>query len=232
MKNFKDIEQLSSYIDGQLNSSESKRLESRIASDPELASDLNDIRAARGILRKLPARKAPRNFTLTRQMVGLKPPLPRTYSFFRFSSAFATVLLVLTFAANSLIPRGFPASVSFNFDMGGGAPATEAAVMEEPAAAEAPAATEAPMELFSTEAATEEPSVAQDTAPLPEEAVITPDATTLKDAPGESADQDGARAAEAEQLIPDSWQIVLLMIGLASAAIAFAMAQLARKKWS
>ena len=58
MKNFRDIEQLSLYLDGQLNSSDSKRLESRLTSDPELVSALNDIRAARGILRKLPARKA------------------------------------------------------------------------------------------------------------------------------------------------------------------------------
>ncbi|NOT04811.1 MAG: hypothetical protein HOP27_09465, partial [Anaerolineales bacterium] len=105
MKNFRDIEQLSAYLDGQLSPSDSARLESRITADPELASALSDLRAARGILRKLPARKAPRNFTLTRQMVGLKPPLPRTFSFFRFSTAFATILLILTFAANSVLPR-------------------------------------------------------------------------------------------------------------------------------
>ena len=92
MKNFRDIELLSSYLDGQLSPSESTRLESRISADPELADAFNDIRAARGILRKLPVRKAPRNFTLTRKMVGLKPPLPRSYSFFRFSTAFATIL--------------------------------------------------------------------------------------------------------------------------------------------
>ena len=73
MKNFHEIELLSSYLDGQLNANESKRLETRLASDPELASVLNDIRATRSIIRKLPARKAPRNFTLTRKMVGLKP---------------------------------------------------------------------------------------------------------------------------------------------------------------
>ncbi|MBC7876392.1 MAG: hypothetical protein H7Y59_04405 [Anaerolineales bacterium] len=225
MKKFNDIEQLSQYIDGQLNSSDSKQLESRIASDPELASDLNEIRAARGILRKLPARKAPRNFTLTRQMVGLKPPLPQSYSFFRFSSAFATVLLVLTFAANSLIPRISSAAQSFSFGMGGGgAPdAAEAPAMEVPAATEAPAT-----ELF---AATEEPSVAQDTAPAPES--LATEESTLKEVPGESADQDQARVQNENQaVIPPLWQIVLLVIGVGSAAIAFMMSQIAKKKWS
>ena len=59
MKNFRDIEQLSSYLDGQLSPSESARLESRLASDPELASAFNDLRAARGILRKLPVAQSP-----------------------------------------------------------------------------------------------------------------------------------------------------------------------------
>ena len=78
MKNFRDIEQLSSYLDGQLSPSDSARLESLLSSNPDLASAFNDRRAARGILRKLPSRKAPRSFALSRQMVGLKPPLPRS----------------------------------------------------------------------------------------------------------------------------------------------------------
>ena len=62
MKNLRDIEKLSSYLDGQLSPSDSARLESRISTDPELDSVLSDLRAARGILRKLPARKAPRTW--------------------------------------------------------------------------------------------------------------------------------------------------------------------------
>src|SRR5687767_9252500 len=105
MKGFRDIELLSSYLDGQLSPSDSARLESRLNSDPELASAFNDLRAARDILRRLPARRAPRNFTLTRKMVGAKPPMPRTYFFFRFSSAFTTLLLLITFAFNVMGSR-------------------------------------------------------------------------------------------------------------------------------
>lgn len=158
MKNFRDIEQLSLYLDGRLSPSESARLEARLASDPELASALIDLRAARGILRKLPSRKAPRNFTLTRQMVGLKPPLPRSYSFFRLSTAFATILFALTFAANALSQIPLMGTYGGAFGMGGGgggvaesAPATEAPLAEEPygigggPTAEAPAAMEVPL---------------------------------------------------------------------------------------
>ncbi|MBK8616790.1 MAG: hypothetical protein IPN96_06695 [Anaerolineales bacterium] len=191
MKNFRDIEQLSAYIDGQLSPSESARLESRISSDPELASAFNDIRAARGILRKLPARKAPRNFTLTRQMVGLKPPLPRSYSFFRFSTAFATVLLTLTFAANTVAPRiSFNAAASvaqeaYNLGSGGGG-GPEIASEAMPASTEAPAATEAPaMDMAAIPTAEALPTFSADTTAL--------ELPTAKEPLPESVPQDQAR---------------------------------------
>ena len=59
---FRDVEKLSAYLDGQLKPSEIARLESRIQTDPQLASALKDLRQARGILRQLPQRRAPRNF--------------------------------------------------------------------------------------------------------------------------------------------------------------------------
>ena len=68
--NQRDLELLSSYLDGHLNPSEITRLEARLKTDPQLASVLTDLRATRSLLRKLPQRRAPRNFTLTRKMVG------------------------------------------------------------------------------------------------------------------------------------------------------------------
>jgi len=242
MKNFHDIEQLSSYLDGQLSPSESARLESRIASDPELASAFNEIRAARGILRKLPARKAPRNFTLTRQMVGLKPPLPRSYSFFRFSTAFATILLVLTFAANSILPNirfgaGAPMSapaaqeVYAPAGIGGGPAATEAPA----AAAEVPAATEAPMaaapSLEMAVAATATlPATSADSARVME----TPpaEAPTAKEAGPPSEPQTQPQVdAEREAPIPVTWQIGFLVLGLVSGVAMLVMRRSAKQKW-
>jgi hypothetical protein len=242
MKNFHDIEQLSSYLDGQLSSSESARLESRLSSDPELASAFNEIRAARSILRKLPARKAPRNFTLTRQMVGLKPPLPRSYSFFRFSTAFATILLVLTFAANSILPNlsfgaGAPLSAPAAQELyappgiGGGPAATEAPA----AAAEVPAATEAPM----AAAPSLEMSVAP-TATLPAtnadsaRVVETPavEAPTAKEAvpPSEPLDQT-RMSEEREAPVSVAWQIALLVLGLVSGVMMLVLYRSAKQKW-
>lgn len=231
MKNFRDIEQLSSYLDGQLSPSEFKQLESRLTSDPELASVLNEMRAARGLLRKMPARRAPRNFTLTRKMVGLKPPLPQSYSFFRLSTAIASVLLVLTFAANSLPRIGLGAAApvqSFSTcnacgGGGGGSDTTEA-----PAATEAPAMQAPSMELVPAPTQAE-PGANADSTRIGQ--APTEEAQLQKEPASESTAQDQSRAGE-EALIPLTWQILLLIIGLGSAATAFAIYQNARKKWS
>src|SRR6187455_677656 len=103
--NQRDLELLSSYLDGQLKPSDSARLEARLSTDPNLRAVLNDLRSARGLLRQLPLRKAPRNFTLTPKMVGKNPPLPRTYPAFRFVSTLATILLFITFGLNFLRPQ-------------------------------------------------------------------------------------------------------------------------------
>jgi hypothetical protein len=226
MKNFRDIEQLSAYLDGQLNPSDSTRLESRITADPELASVLSDLRAARGILRKLPARKAPRNFTLTRQMVGLKPPLPRTFSFFRFSTAFAAFLLMLTFAANSVLPSlgsgaAAPMAAQEAYGIGGGGSGDGC---DEPCSPSAlSVATEAPVVGFAPLSTQSLPSASEDTARVAE----TPAA---KEAGNASAPQDQPTVKN-EAMIPTTWQIGLLIIGLMSAGIAFAINQNAKRKW-
>ncbi len=230
MKNFRDIEQLSAYLDGQLSSSDSARIESRVSADPELASTLHDLRSARGILRKLPARKAPRNFTLTRKMVGLKPPLPRTFSFFRFSTAFATFLLMLTFAVNSILPRvsfgtAAPMAAQEAYGIGGGGceePCLPALVAPEAAATEAPSMA---MEALPTEGL---PSASEDAARVGETAITETPAAKEAGNVAEPQDQPGVKS---KALIPASWQIGLLIIGLLSALTMFALRQSAIQKW-
>src|SRR5512134_2554608 len=140
--NHRDLELLSSYLDGQLKPSDSARLEARLSTDPNLRAVLDDLRSARGLLRQLPMRKAPRNFTLTPKMVGKNPPLPRTYSAFRFVTALATFLFFLTAGVNFLAPQLASQSPAFGMG-GGGAPEVFSAQAPAPAATEAPA-TEAP----------------------------------------------------------------------------------------
>src|ERR1043165_555052 len=118
--NQRDLELLSSYLDGQLTSdAERARLEARLSTDSNLRAVLDDLRSARGLLRRLPLRKAPRNFTLTPKMVGKNPPLPRAYPTFRFVTALATLLLFVTFGVNFLAPQ-VAASQAPNFGYGGG----------------------------------------------------------------------------------------------------------------
>src|SRR5512141_1362753 len=140
----RDLELLSSYLDGQLSSSDATRLEARLLTEPELRSVLRDLRSARSVLRQLPMRRAPRNFTLTPKMVGKNPPLPRAYPAFRFTSALATILLFITVGLNFLRPQLAASTPAFGMGGGGGGSNETFAAQAPAAATQAPAATEAP----------------------------------------------------------------------------------------
>lgn len=160
---FRDVEQLSAYLDGQLPEAEVRHLNARLQAEPALAAIYKDLRQTLAMLRQTPKRRAPRNFTLTHKMAGIKPPLPRAVPVMRFVSVLAAFLLFATFAVNSIGPLAFgasaPATYGVGGGMGGGAPedaAAEPPMMME-AAAEALVATEAPAE-----------------APVPELRLLTP----------------------------------------------------------
>src|SRR5215207_7313870 len=65
-----EIENLSAYIDGQLEESDRTALEARLASDGDLRQELAAMRQTVALLRDLPTIRAPRAFTLTPEMVG------------------------------------------------------------------------------------------------------------------------------------------------------------------
>jgi len=94
-----DFENLSAYLDGELTAQEQSRLERALEHSSELQQALDELRRTRIILRSASRLRAPRNFTLTPEMVGgLKPARNSFFGFnaLRFSSALASVLLVLT----------------------------------------------------------------------------------------------------------------------------------------
>ena len=228
--NQRDLELLSSYLDGQLKPSDSARLEARIASDPDLRSVLDDLRAARGLLRQLPMRKAPRNFTLTPKMVGKNPPLPRSYPAFRFVTALASLMLFFTLGLNFVVPQMASQSPVFGFG-GGGAPDVFSA--QAPAAESAPA-TEAP----AAEAPAEEPSILL--APAPTQ-TISPAADNAREAET-PADKEGATGvAEIPEVpqaqpppqppVPQSWLIALAVIVVLGALTMVVMRQAAVSRW-
>lgn len=220
---FRDVEKLSAYLDGQLKPSEIARLESRLKTDPELASILKDLRQTRGLLRRLPQRRAPRNFTLTPKMVGQKPPLPRTYPAFRFATVLATLLLFFTFATNFMAPLARTAPYPYGRGGGGGG---------EP---------EVMMESAPEEPAQEMPAAEEPTAPLATQAApgeedgarVEPTA----EAPGEPGDTFAFKILEETPertpapLISAPVQIVLASIAILSALVAFALRYAAIRKW-
>lgn len=231
--NRRDIEQLSAYLDGELKPSDSTKLEIRLKTDPELVSALNEIRATRTLLRKLPSRKAPRNFTLTRKMVGQNPPLPRAYPIFRFAAVAATLLFFFSFGINSF---GQMSSQQFAYGVGGGGGGgdSESFAAEAPALEES-AAPAAESEMYSAAPATEEPSA--DLAPQPAEVQPTDDASRVQDSPssknGETEDTVGVEQVQQDVpgVISSAWQFGLAVVGLICALLMGLIRQLSARRW-
>jgi hypothetical protein len=95
----KDWELLSAYLDGQLTEPEKSHMQALLAQRPDLGQGLDDLRRTRAVLRAVPMRRAPRNFTLTPAMVHKSQ---RRFNLswapaFGFASALATILFVLSF---------------------------------------------------------------------------------------------------------------------------------------
>lgn len=141
--NFRDVELISTYLDGQLPQADAARLEIRLKNDPQLRMIFDEMGQARALLRKLPARRAPRNFTLSPKMAGIKPPLPRVFPVFRFASLLAAVLFFFGYAANVSVPAisalraAAPAPV-LGMGGGGGGDNNPSAMEASPAATQAP----------------------------------------------------------------------------------------------
>ena len=222
MTSFRDVELLSAYLDGQLSLPDSARLKSRLSSDANLRAAMDDVRAARGLLRQLPQRRAPRNFTLTPKMAGIKPPEPRAYPTLRIAAALATLLFIATFAINGLAPAAtssFAAAPAPALGMGGGG--------AESVQGQAPVATEAPMRPFAAMSPTEvTPSADQAIAP-------TGPPSTKSVVPALS---NGAPPqVRNEAPVPIVWQIGLATIAILFGAAAWLIRRASenkfRKQW-
>ena len=223
---FHDVELLSALLDGKLSQAEAARLESRLRSDRNLQAILDDLTQTRSLLRRLPRRKAPRNFTLTPQMAGVKPPTPRSVPTLRFATLLATFLLVFSLATNTLAPALRQAAQAPIYGMGGGGGGddTEPMAMSE-AATEPPAATLLPPEAAAPPMTTLVPTIiAEDQA---RDLQPTPD-PFLKTGPAE----EPAPAAEpAPAPIPPALLIGLLVIALVCGGAAWLIGRASERSW-
>jgi hypothetical protein len=103
----RDWESLSAYLDRRLKPKEVANLEARLSADPALSAALGEMQRTRDALRGLPRLRAPRNFTLTPQMVGQRSalrarPSGRLAPVFGFASALATFILILVVVGDLL----------------------------------------------------------------------------------------------------------------------------------
>jgi anti-sigma factor RsiW len=121
---FRDIERLSAHLDGKLSRADAARLERRLVSDRELAAALADLRQSRAVLRRTPQRRAPRNFTLTPKMAGIRPPVPRAVPALSWASAVAMLFFACTLGTNLIGQFSFgsaaPMMAAAPVGMGGG----------------------------------------------------------------------------------------------------------------
>jgi anti-sigma factor RsiW len=88
------LEALSAYLDGQLTPKERSRLEKKLQASADLRAAMEEMRRTRAVLRSQPRLRAPRNFTLTPEMAGLRKQGTRSTPFsayFGLASALANV---------------------------------------------------------------------------------------------------------------------------------------------
>ena len=98
------LETLSAALDGALDSKEQAALQERLSDDEDLRLALHELRQARAGLGMLPRLRAPRNFTLTPEMVGRRAARP-AYPQLRLAAALAALAFALTFGLDTLLPR-------------------------------------------------------------------------------------------------------------------------------
>lgn len=175
----RDLELLSTYLDGQLNQSEQARLETRLRKDPNLQAAYEQLQRTRLLLRSLPRMRAPRNYTLSPRMIPARTVMPQSYPVLRLVTALASFLLIFALLGDFFIFRPVD-QASLTAEQAVEAPA---AVMEAPlvdsqeaAGSEFAAPTQGATEMQALEAPAEPGAERQPTSELLEMAPAAPDA--------------------------------------------------------
>lgn len=106
-KRTQDLTLLSAYLDHALREPEQKRLETRLAHEPDLRERLENLRRTKQMIGFLPRLKAPRNFTLTPEMVAVQKTRQPLFVTLRYATAIAAILLVVLLGAEWItgLPR-------------------------------------------------------------------------------------------------------------------------------
>lgn len=99
-----DYQLISSYLDSTCSARESAQVEARQKADMQFKQAVLEFQHTRRLLRALPQKRAPRNFTLSPSQVPARPQRFFLAPALNFVSLAATVLLVVIFAGSQLAP--------------------------------------------------------------------------------------------------------------------------------
>lgn len=198
----RELRRISAYLDGELTPQEANAFERMLKEDSELAGALEEIRNTRKLLSSLPQYRAPRNFTLTPEMVGVRKYRPAP--FLRYATVVAALAFTLVVGtdvwfnmAGSVMSRTAPA-MEAAADMAVEEPAADDAELMENTAGAAEAAPEAAME----QPEAEMQAAGQELPPMSAEEQIEAEGTmdVLEEAPVE--ERIVSEMEEAEALEP------------------------------
>jgi hypothetical protein len=93
----REIEMLSTYLDGHLSAREQAALQAQLAQRADLRQGLEELRQTRALLQHAPRRKVPRNFMLKPEMVpARRRPMSRPVLSLGLASVLATIFLLLS----------------------------------------------------------------------------------------------------------------------------------------
>ena len=99
----REFEKLSAYVDGQLSARKMAVLEKKIRSNAVYQETLAELQETKRLLRSVPLKQVPHNFTLTSQMAGIRTARPaHLFPVLSISSAVAGVLVVVSLAIEML----------------------------------------------------------------------------------------------------------------------------------
>ena len=100
-------DQINDYLENTLSPAARQQFEQKMAEDTALRVEIERRRLILDAMGKMPARPAPRNFTLTPEMVGVQKPAPVWYRqpTFRMVGALTAIMIVALFAFETLQPQ-------------------------------------------------------------------------------------------------------------------------------
>ena len=153
----KDYELINSYLDQELDRKDVIKFAARMAEDPDIAAEVEDLMKVKSMIRELPTVTPPRNYILTRAMAEEARPKPfweRLFPVFRTAAAFCALALIFTFVFPYLPQSGRDSS----------APAADNVVMKsiDPADLYDSAAEEAPRSFYDEEIILEDRGYAEE----------------------------------------------------------------------